>query len=320
MTATGRATGQRRSSATRSLQAWLPYDIPLAVRAFYAHFRAGRGLPAGDRALAQPRRRGARARDPDLSSVNDRLSERSARGYARFAALTRTDAAARRSRASAAATRRGRGFGLRAGARATPIVTGNLEVRPRRAARSGPNCAWQSFRRRYGAVAGCGVGRQHAATARKRCCSTRSRGASLRTKRCRCIVPRHPQRFATVAELLARTRRALRSAQRARRRAGDRRTSRVVLGDSMGEMSAYYAAARTSPSSAAASCRSAAEPASSRSPSGTPVLDRAAHLQLRRCEPAGAIERGCGAARRRTRTRWSKPLQCCSATMRDARR
>ena len=66
------------------------------------------------------------------------------------------------------------------------------------------------------------------------------------------IVPRHPQRFADVS-LLAR-----RSIRYERRSSAPSITeeTRVLLGDSMGEMSAYYAAA-TSLSSAAACCRSA---------------------------------------------------------------
>jgi len=38
MTATGRETG-RALYGDQVLQAWLPYDLPFAVRAFYAHFR-----------------------------------------------------------------------------------------------------------------------------------------------------------------------------------------------------------------------------------------------------------------------------------------
>src|SRR5690606_12598967 len=53
------------------------------------------------------------------------------------------------------------------------------------------------------------------------------------------IVPRHPQRFSEVAELLER-----RGASYARRSSNMPPTfnTRVLLGDSMGEMAAYYAA------------------------------------------------------------------------------
>jgi 3-deoxy-D-manno-octulosonic-acid transferase len=53
------------------------------------------------------------------------------------------------------------------------------------------------------------------------------------------IVPRHPQRFSEVAELLAR--RAVSHVRRSSN-APPRAQTRVLLGDSMGEMAAYYAA------------------------------------------------------------------------------
>src|SRR5215470_1818536 len=43
MTATGRAAG-RELCGDRVVQAWLPYDVPFAVRAFFAHWRPAAGL------------------------------------------------------------------------------------------------------------------------------------------------------------------------------------------------------------------------------------------------------------------------------------
>ena len=43
MTATGREAG-RALFGDRVVQAWLPYDVPFAMRAFLAHFRPRAGL------------------------------------------------------------------------------------------------------------------------------------------------------------------------------------------------------------------------------------------------------------------------------------
>ena len=58
MTATGRETG-RALFGDRVTQAWLPYDLPFAVRAFLHHFRPRGRPPDGDRAVAEPDRAGA---------------------------------------------------------------------------------------------------------------------------------------------------------------------------------------------------------------------------------------------------------------------
>ncbi len=116
MTATGRAAGAR-SFGDRVVQAWLPYDVPFAVRAFLAHFRPRAGLLHGDRALAEPRRARARARRAALPRQRAAVGALGG-GYARIAALTRpmlaalagvaaqTDADAARLRGAGRARRR----------------------------------------------------------------------------------------------------------------------------------------------------------------------------------------------------------------------
>jgi 3-deoxy-D-manno-octulosonic-acid transferase len=169
-----------------------------------------------------------------LFLVNARLSARSAAGYARVPSLVRPMLAAL---TGVAAQTNADGQRLAAlGARA-PIVTGNLKFDLEI-----PDAALtlaREFRARFGEsrptwVAGSTRDGEEAlildALARW----------SLPQSTLTVIVPRHPQRFAAVAELLhqrgvpfvARSTNALVTAEIA-----------VVLGDSMGELPAYYAAA-----------------------------------------------------------------------------
>ena len=90
MTATGRATG-RALFGDGVLQAWLPYDVPFAVRAFLAHFRPRVGLIM-ETELWPNLVACARAERVPLYLVNARMSARSARGYARVPALVAADA------------------------------------------------------------------------------------------------------------------------------------------------------------------------------------------------------------------------------------
>ena len=123
MTATGRAAG-RALFGDRVVQAWLPYDLPFAVRALPRAFPAARRAPHGNRAVAEPRR-APRAAGVPVFLVNARLSERSARGYARVPALDAADARARWPASPRRPTPTPRAS--RRSARATPVVTGNLK-------------------------------------------------------------------------------------------------------------------------------------------------------------------------------------------------
>ena len=232
MTPTGRATGEQLFG-DKVERAWLPYDLGFAVRAFVAHFRPDVGILLETEIWPRLIEEAARARVP-VVLANGRLSERSARGYARVPALTRW---AFRNLAGVAAqtesdARRFAAIGAR-----DPVVLGNvkfdLEV-PETAARSGAE-----FRALFGAgrrvwVAG----------------STREGEEALLFDALAgeppppevllVIVPRHPQRFDEVAALAAG-----RGFTVARRSTGAPvgREVRIVVGDSMGEMLGYYAAA-----------------------------------------------------------------------------
>jgi 3-deoxy-D-manno-octulosonic-acid transferase len=232
MTATGRAAG-RSLFGDRVVQAWLPYDAPFAVHAFLAHWRPAAGLfmetELWPNVVAMASDAGVR-----LFLVNARLSERSARGYARVPSLIRpmlsalTGVAAQ----SDADAQRLAALGARA-----PVVTGNLKFDLETSADA--QALGRELKDRFGAGRSIFVAastRDGEETVILEALAKRTLPEGTLTL----IVPRHPQRFDAVAELL-----------RARGIPFARRSDNapvppdvdVVLGDSMGELPAYYAAA-----------------------------------------------------------------------------
>lgn len=230
MTATGRAAGAALAGP-RVVQAWLPYDVPFAVEAFLARFAPRVGLLMETEVWPTLVAACARRRIP-LFLVNARLSARSLAGYRRFADLTRPTFAAltgvfAQTEADAARLRE-------AGARHVS-VPGNLKFdlappadTPARAremkARIGPRPVW---------VAGCTREGEEAMIL------DALASAALPAGTLTVIVPRHPQRFDEVARLLQE--RGVPCARRSEGRDVPPET-RVLLGDSLGELSAYYAA------------------------------------------------------------------------------
>src|SRR6185436_8175626 len=87
MTATGREAG-RTLFGDRVTQAWLPYDVPFAVRRFLGHFRPRAGLLVETELWPNLTAAAARTGMP-LMLINARPSERSARGYRMIASLSR---------------------------------------------------------------------------------------------------------------------------------------------------------------------------------------------------------------------------------------
>jgi 3-deoxy-D-manno-octulosonic-acid transferase len=232
MTATGRAAGESLFG-NRVRQAWLPYDAPHAMRAFLAHWRPAAGMIL-ETELWPNLVASAHAAHRPLYLVNARLSERSAAGYERVESIARPMLASFAGVAaqSTADARRLAALGV-----PDPIVTGNLkfdlESPPDAQARAADLRALLGAERPTVVAASTREGEEalivDALIARP------LPGNALAV-----IVPRHPQRFEAVAELL-----------RGRGIAFARRSSgapvpadaQVVLGDSMGELFAYYAAA-----------------------------------------------------------------------------
>lgn len=229
MTPTGRAAG-REVYGDRVIQAYLPYDYPGATGRFFRHFKPAFGVlmetEIWPNLLFAARRNGV-----PVVLANARLSERSARGYGRFLALV---GPAFRTLSGVAAQTAGDAERL-AGLGAPVVeVCGNLkfDVRP-----SAEKIA---------------VGRQWREQLGERpvwlAASTREGEEPLVLDAWRRInlpgallvlVPRHPQRFDEVAELVAQ-----RGFHVVRRSQGvPEADTEVWLGDSMGEMAAYFSLA-----------------------------------------------------------------------------
>lgn len=230
MTPTGRETG-RQLFGDRVLQCYLPYDFPFAVKRFLRHFQPEIGLLMETEIwfnLAQ----GCRNAGIPLLLVNARMSEKSARRYGRFGSLAR--ASLKNLAAIAAQTDADAQRLTRLGAPEVQI-TGNLKfdvVVPQSAIDRGKN-----LRQRFGAARPIFLA-----------ASTREGEEALIMEAVAkigipdllvVIVPRHPQRFDQVAELL--TQRGIRFQRRSASEAVAPETQ-AVLGDTMGEMFAYYAA------------------------------------------------------------------------------
>ena len=233
MTPTGRETGRLFVDRTpdRVVQAYLPYDLPDAVGRFLDHFRPELGLFM-ETELWPNLIAAAKSRRIPLALINARLSARSQRGYARFAALSRPAFAAldRVCAQTAADAERLQALGAR-----SPIVTGNLkfDVTPDAALlRQGSDWRQAFGERPVWLVASSRDGEETLVLDALR--EIGLPGLLL------VLVPRHPQRFDEVAALV--TTRGLTLKRRSRDELPSADT-KVWLGDSMGEMPAYYASA-----------------------------------------------------------------------------
>ena len=223
-TPTGRAT--RSAQLDECERRYLPYDTPWAVRRFLAHYRPQLGLVM-ETEIWPNLIRACKEADVPLLLVNARLSERSAKGYARLGGLTRT--ALQELRGIAAQTdddaRRLRELGAE-----QVEVFGNLKFDQQ--APPTLSVFGQQWRNSMG---GCPV---------VLCASTREGEEALiveawhkaRPNALLAIVPRHPQRFDEVVALVQKE--GL-SCQR-RSESAPTADMQVWVGDSMGEMAAYY--------------------------------------------------------------------------------
>jgi 3-deoxy-D-manno-octulosonic-acid transferase len=228
-TPTGRAVG-RELFGERVVQAYLPYDLPWLAARFLARARPVLGVFM-ETEIWPNLYAACRARQVPIFLVNARLSERSARGYRRLGALTRQTLAC----LTGVAAQTGEdGDRLAALGAARVQVTGNLkfDVAPPVGAVEQARQLRALFPDRFVLLAA----------------STRDGEEALLLDALAkqsipglllVIVPRHPQRFEAVADLIRQ--RGIAWSRRSDRRPIDGETP-VFLGDSMGEMAAYYAA------------------------------------------------------------------------------
>jgi 3-deoxy-D-manno-octulosonic-acid transferase len=230
MTPTGRETGATLFGDGVS-RCYLPYDFPFAVGRFLQHFKPSCGILLETEIWPNLIHACHQRRIP-VYLVNARLSEKSFRRYARFrmfaaACLNEMNGIAAQSAADAAR--------LQALGAAAVEVTGNLkfDITPD-AAQVARGDAWRGQWGRSRPVL--------------LCASTREGEEALLLQALQridlpdlltVIVPRHPQRFDEVAALIARAGLPYQRRSDGRPVAAE---TRIVLGDSMGEMAAYYAA------------------------------------------------------------------------------
>ena len=263
-TPTGRAAGEQLYG-DGVLRVYLPYDYPFAVKRFLRHFKPRIGILM-ETEIWFNLIHACRATGMPLLLLNARLSEKSARGYARFARLTRDALGGLAAVAAQTADDAARLTGL--GAK-NVAVTGNLkfDIEPPSAMLE----LGRQLREQFGAgrkvflaastrdgeealLLDALFGSLHSPQ------TTNETPGSCRGEFIRpwanefapteslhgmenlllVIVPRHPQRFAEVAALLEQRGIAFRRRSDAGSVPAE---TRVVLGDSMGEMFAYYAAA-----------------------------------------------------------------------------
>ena len=229
-TPTGRATSEQLFGDD-VMRVYLPYDYPFAVRRFLNHFRPKVGVLL-ETEIWFNLVHGCHRRQIPLLLLNARLSDRSARGYARWRRLTRTGlhelflvAAQTEDDAMRLAS---------LGNRAVPVM-GNLKFDiepPAQQLELG-----QRLRTRFGHQRPVFLAASTREGEEELLLDALSRATTpdLLT----ILVPRHPQRFDAVAQMLEQRQ------LRYQRRSADTdiaADTQIVLGDSMGEMFAYYAA------------------------------------------------------------------------------
>jgi 3-deoxy-D-manno-octulosonic-acid transferase len=235
MTPTGRATGGALfgKHGQRLVQAYLPYDIPFMVRRFIDHFAPRICILMETEVW--PNLIAACGERVPVALVNARLSERSLRRGRRFGTLM-SDAA--RALALVAAQTEADALRVRSLGAPNVAVTGSIKfdvLVPDAALATG---AW--LRAQIGArpVLLCASTRDGEEALILDAC------APLWTLPCKpllLIVPRHPQRFDEVAAMVGARGLAL-ERRSALHDGGVAPATRVLLGDSMGEMFAYYSA------------------------------------------------------------------------------
>ena len=235
MTPTGRATSTALYKDPRILIAYVPYDLTAAVDRFLQRVQPKLGLlmetEIWPNLILRSRQHGV-----PMLLINARMSARSARRYARFAALIRPVLSALTAVGAQSIDDASRLTAL--GAQQVS-VTGNLKFDVRidpvlqalgqswRATGSENRPVWLAASTRDGEEA-------LILAAHQLLCARNTTNPPLLV-----LVPRHPQRFNEIAALITQTGFSLR-----RRSEGVAiADTQVWLGDSMGEMAAYYSMA-----------------------------------------------------------------------------
>jgi 3-deoxy-D-manno-octulosonic-acid transferase len=232
MTASGSAQ-VRQLWGTRVHHRYLPFDLPFAVRRFLDRLQP-HSVIIIETELWPNLYRALRLRHIPLVIANARLSERSMRGYRRFSGLVRDTLAACHCVAAQSEidAQRFRQLGA-----ANVQVMGNIkfdvQVPPVQVAAGESLRATLGRQRPVWAAVSTHKGEEEAALAAHQQLLTQHPDAVL------ILVPRHPQRFTDLWQQLQQS--PLRCHRRQQHDYGPE--TQVLLGDSMGEMFAYLAAA-----------------------------------------------------------------------------
>ena len=234
MTPTGRATGRALfgKHGERVVQSYLPYDTGFMVRRFLRHF-APRVCILMETEVWPNLIAGCAAERVPVALVNARLSERSLRRGRRFGGIM-MDAA--RAISVVAAQTEDDAARIRSLGAPRVAVTGSIKfdvVPPRAALDTG---AWLRARIGVRPVFLCASTRDGEETL---ILDAWQRHAGKPANALLAIVPRHPQRFDEVAQMVRERGLTLQRRSQMHDAPVD---AQVLLGDSMGEMFAYYAA------------------------------------------------------------------------------
>ena len=241
-TATGRTAGAALLQAG-DRQVWLPFDTPGAVSRFFRHFQPAVGVlmetEIWPNLLHAAQRRGI-----PMVLANARLSERSARKADRFQALFRPAA---RSVALVLAQTPEDAERLRAVGAPRVEVSGNVkfDMTPD-AAQLALGRAWrQAMVRPVVLAASTREGEEAALLSAWNLMRQQQPATETHPRPLLLIVPRHPQRFDDVAALIAASGlTAVRRSTWPDAPPPDTTPAEVWLGDSIGEMAAYYSCAQ----------------------------------------------------------------------------
>ena len=234
MTPTGRATGAQLfgKHGARLVQSYLPYDTGFMVRRFLRHFAPDICLLMETEVWPTLIAQCARAQVP-VALVNARLSERSLRRAGRFGALMR-DAA--RAITLVAAQTEADAARVRVLGAPHVAVTGSIKfdvVAPGAARATGGWLRERIGERRVLLAASTREGEEALIL------DAWARGRVLAPDTLLLIVPRHPHRFDEVAALAQARGLTVQRRSELHRQEVD---AQVLIGDSMGEMFAYYVA------------------------------------------------------------------------------
>lgn len=232
-TPTGRAASVKLFGSTVQ-RVYLPYDVPFAMRQFLTHFKPSIGLVMETEIwfnlIAE-----AKKLDVPLLLLNARLSDKSAQGYAKLGRLVENGL---RDLSDIAAQTQADAKRLQSLGAQTVHVSGNLkfDVMPPVDAQERGSALRQLFGHERPVFLAASTREGEEAIILDAISRLSANGLDILTV----IVPRHPQRFDEVATLIDQQK--MHYIRRSTLTSPIAKDTKVILGDSMGELFSYYAA------------------------------------------------------------------------------